>query len=148
MKNLETIGSKISELSKELWQLMRDIPSCCIERLNEISKICELQNQVAVLSNNRIADALMNTIKHIAYAKAEPNYETMCKYLKQAIEDLVSGMDEVDMLCKYDKILYDLRNPKQEHRGYRVKVLIVDDMCNVDKEELKEILNKKGENND
>lgn len=110
MKKLETISSKISELSKELWQLMRDIPPCCIERLNEISKICELQNKVAALSNSRIADALMDTIKHIAYAKAEPNYETCCIYLEEAIKDLMSGMDAVDMLCKYDMILYNLQH--------------------------------------
>ena len=132
MKKLETISSKISELSKELWQLMRDIPPCCIEKLNEISKICEL--------HSRIADALMDTIKYIAYAKAEPNYETCCIYLEEAIKDLMSGMDAVDMLYKYDNILYDLRNPKPEHRGYRAKILTVDDLCNIDKEKLKEML--------
>ena len=108
MRKLETIGSKISELSKELWQLMKEVPPYYVQRLNEISKVCELQNQVAALSNSRIADALMDTIKHIAYAKTEPNYETICMYLEEAIKDLMSGMDAVDMLEKYDRILCEV----------------------------------------
>ena len=93
MKKLETIGSKISELSKEFCKLMKDVPPCCVERFNEMSKIFELQNKVAALSNNRIADALMDTIKHIAYSKSESNYETCCIYLEEAIKDLMNGMD-------------------------------------------------------
>lgn len=108
MKNLETIGSKASELAKELCQLIKEIPSYYAERFDEISKVCELRNQVAALSNCRIADALMDTIKQIAYAKAEPNYDTYCIYLESAIKDLASGMDAVDMLWKYDMVLYNL----------------------------------------
>lgn len=110
MKKLETIGSKIGELSKELWQLMREVPACYVQELNKISKVCELQNQVVALSNSRIADALMDTIKHIAYAKTESNYETYCMYLEEAIKDLMSGMDAVEMLWKYDMILYNLQH--------------------------------------
>lgn len=69
MKKLETIESKISELSKEFCKLIKDIPPYCVERLSEISKVCELQNRIAALSNNRIADAIMDTIKQIAYSK-------------------------------------------------------------------------------
>ena len=149
MKNkLETIGSKASELAKELCRLIKEIPPYYAQRFDEISKVCELQNQVAALSNCRIADVLMDTIKQIAYAKAEPNYDTYCRYLEEAIKDLMGGMDAVEMLWKYDKVLYDLRNPKPEHRGYRAKILIVDDLCDIDKEELKEMLNKRGKNND
>lgn len=109
MKKLETIGSKISELSKELWQLMKEVPPYYIERLNEISKVCELQNRIAALSNNRIADAIMDTIKQIAYSKTESNYETICIYSEEAIKDLANGMDEVDVLLKYEDILYKLK---------------------------------------
>ena len=110
MKKIETISSKISELSKELWQLIKEVPTCYIERLNEISKVCELQNQVVALSNSHIANALMDTIKHIAYAKAESNYETYCMCLKEAIKELMSGTDAVEMLWRYDNILYYLMN--------------------------------------
>lgn len=142
MKNkLETIGSKIGELSKEFCKLMKDIPPYYVQQLNKISEIYGLQNQVAALSNSSVANALTQTIKQIACADREPNYEAICKYLKQAIEDLASGMDTADVLGKYDKILYNLKNPKQEHRGYRAKLLIVDDhLCDIDKEELKEML--------
>lgn len=143
MKNkLETVGSKIGELSKEFCNLMKDIPPCCIERLNEISEIYGLQNQVAALSNSFVADALTQTIKQIAYAGRESNHETICKYLKQGIEDLASGMNAADVLGKYDNILYDLRNPRPKHIGRRADILIIDDLCgdDVDKEELKEII--------
>lgn len=110
MSKLETIGSKISKLSKELCQLMKGVPTYYTERLNEISKVCELQNQVVALSNSRIADELMDTIKHIAYAKTESNYETYCMYLKEAIKDLIGGMNATEMLWKYDTILYNLQH--------------------------------------
>lgn len=140
MKKLEIIGSKISELSKELWQLMKEVPPYYIERFNEISKVCELQNRIAALSNNHIADAIMGIIKQIAYSKTESNYETICMYSEEAIKDLASGMDEVDVLCKYDKILYDLKYGHK--RGYRAKVLIIDDLCDVDKDIVKNELEK------
>lgn len=134
MRKLETIGSKISELSKELWQLMKEVPPYYVQRLNEISKVCELQNQVAALSNSRIADALMDTIKHIAYAKAEPNYETCCIYLEEAIKDLMSGMDAVEMLWKYDNILYDLTNKdKLEKANMFLKEIHWYEQCNKNK---------------
>ena len=109
MKKLETIGSKINELSRNLWQLIKEVPPYYTERLNEISKVCELHNQIAALSNNRIADALMDTIKQIAYSKTESNYETICIYSKEAIKDLADGMDKVDVLLKYENILYRLK---------------------------------------
>lgn len=106
--------------------------------LNNIREELELQNKVASLSNCAVADELTHTIRNIAYAGREPNHETICKHLKQAIEDLTSGMNAADVLGKYDNILYNLRKP--EHRGYRAKFLIVDDLCDIDKEELKEML--------
>lgn len=135
---LEHVKYLVDELSKEL--KLSNI-------LKEQSKLFELQNKVASLSNCRVADALMNTIKQISYTKAESNYETCCMYLEEAIRDLMNGMDATEMLWKYDMVLYDLRNPKPEHRGYRAKILIVDDICNIDKEELKEILKEQGYDN-
>ena len=110
MKNkLETIKSKISDLSKEFWQLMRDIPPYCVQQLNEISEIYELQNQVAALSNSSIASAIVKTIKELAIASAKPNHETICTYLNEAIKDLVSGMDAIDVLLKYEDMLYRMK---------------------------------------
>lgn len=109
MNKLQTIKSKISNLSKEFWQLMRDIPPYCVQQLNEISEIYELQNQVAALSNSSIAIALVKTIKELDIVSAKPNHETICTYLREAIEDLESGMDEVDVLLKYEDILYRMK---------------------------------------
>lgn len=60
------------------------------------------------MSNCAVADALTYTIRKIAYASRESNHETICKYLKQAIEDLASGMNAADVLVKYDTILYEV----------------------------------------
>ena len=106
MKKLKIIGSKISKLSKELCQVIKQVPIYYGQKFNEMSTICGLQNQIASLSNCRIADALMDIIKQIAYSKAESNYETICMYSEEAIRDLKSGMDEVDVVLKYEDILY------------------------------------------
>lgn len=76
--------------------------------LNNISEELALQNKVASLSNYAVADELTYTIRKIAYADRESNHETICKYLKQAIEDLVGGMDAASMLGKYDTILCEV----------------------------------------
>ena len=99
-----------------------------------------MKNKIALLSNYAVADELTYTIRKIAYAGKESKHETICKYSKQVIEDLASGMDAADVLGKYDKILYDLQNPKSEHRGRRAEILIIDDLCDVDKEELEEAI--------
>lgn len=129
--------NKLTNLALKCMDIYKDYETT----LNNISEELGLQNKVASLSNCAVADALTYTIRNIAYAGREPNHETICKYLKQAIEDLASGMDAADVLWKYDNILCILRKP--EHRGYRAKFLIVDDLCDiddVDKEELKETI--------
>lgn len=132
MQNKLTI--LVSKCMKKCMEAYKDYETT----LNNISEELGLQNKVASLSNCAVADELTHTIRNIAYAGRESNHETVCKYLKQAIEDLASGMDAADVLGKYDRILYDLRNTKPEHRGYRAAFLIVDDLCDVDKEKLKE----------
>lgn len=119
--SLEHTKHLVDELSKEL--KLSNI-------LKEQSKLLELYNKVDSLSNYRVASALMNIIKQISYTKAESNYETCCMYLEEAIKDLMSGMDATEMLWKYDMILYDLKYGHK--KGYRAKVLIVDDLCDID----------------
>lgn len=136
MSKLETVRSKINEFSKELCQLVKIVPHYYTQRLNEISKIYGLQNQVAALSDSNIAYVLMDTIKRIAYARTEPCYETICMYLECAIKDLASGMDATDVLRKYDMILWS------EHIGSRDRIMIVDDMCDIDKNILEGALKK------
>ena len=114
MNELNTISFKFKEMCKKYGKSISDNVSYyhkeITDEVNRITKLLELQNQVAALSNNRIADALMDTIKRIAYAKAESNYETCCMYLEEAIKDLMSDMDAVDVLWKYDVILYNLQH--------------------------------------
>lgn len=104
MDKLQTIKSKIDELSKDLWQLIGEVPSYYIQRLNEISKVCDLYNKVASLSNYQVADALMHTVKHIAYCSSKSNHEVICEYLNRAIKDLEGGMSASDMLDEYEEI--------------------------------------------
>lgn len=131
--------NKLKELCRQLKDVVKCVPTYYSEQYEEFrkySELCRLINAVADLSNNKVARALDYTIKEIAYASIEPNYETICLYLKQAIKDLISGMDATDMLEKYDKILYDLKNPK--HKGYRVGNLIIDEFRDIDKDILKD----------
>ena len=80
------------------------------EIFNNINTEMELQNRVASLSNHSVTIELMRTIKQISYISTESNHEMYCMYLKSAIKDLISSMDAVEMLWKYDNILYSLKN--------------------------------------
>lgn len=76
------------------------------DQFYQYSELCRLFNEITNLSNYSVARALDYTIKEIAYASVEPNYEVRKRYLSEAIKDLLSGMDEVDVVLKYDDILY------------------------------------------
>ena len=102
----------LKELCKQLKDVVKYIPVYCIEQYEELrkhSELCRLINAIADLSDGKIAKALDYTIKEIAYASAEPNYEVRKRYLSESIKDLLSGMDEVDVLLKYEDILYILK---------------------------------------
>jgi hypothetical protein len=45
----------------------------------------------------------------MSYAQLNPGTEFVCMHLENAIKDLLSGMDPVDMLAKYDTMLYEIR---------------------------------------
>lgn len=96
--------NKLATLASNCIKLYKDYETT----LNNISEELGLQNKVASLSNCAVADELTHIIRKIAYAGREPNHETICKYLKQAIEDLAGGMDAADVLGKYDTILYEV----------------------------------------
>lgn len=104
MDTLEAVKPAINELTKDWCDPFTEVLQYYTQRLNETSKVCELQNKVASLSNYRIADALMYTVKQIAYASPRPSHEVICEYLERAIADLMSGMDAAEMLWKYDEI--------------------------------------------
>lgn len=104
--------NELKELCKQLKDVVRYIPTYCSEQYEELQKyseLCRLTNAIADLSSGKIARALDDTIKEIAYALAESNYETRKRYLSEAIKDLVSGMDETDVLLKYEDILYSTK---------------------------------------
>ena len=101
--------NKIKELCEQLKDAAKHVPVYCTsqyEELQKYSELCRLVNAIADLSSGKIARALDYTIKEIAYASAESNFEIQKKYLSEAIKDLLSGMDEVDVVLKYDDILY------------------------------------------
>ena len=116
--------NNLKELCKQLKDNIKHIPIYCVEQYEEFQKyseLCRLTNAIAALSNSRVARTLDETIKEIAYASIEPNFETREKYLKQAIKDLMSGMDAVDVIEKYDKMW------ASNCRGLRSKIVLVDD---------------------
>lgn len=98
---------------KELCKEIKDFPSYCVlkyrqydEGIEKYSELCRLTNVIADLSSYKMARVLDDTIKEIAYALPESNYETRKRYLSEAIKDLASGMNQVDVVLKYDDILY------------------------------------------
>lgn len=108
MGKLDIVDFKFKEICKKYKKTISDnalyYHKEIIEEINKLTKICELQNKVASLSNSSVANALMYTLKQIAYASTKPNHEVICEYLERAIEDLMRGMDTAEMLCKYDEI--------------------------------------------
>ena len=101
--------NKLKELCKQFKDIVKYVPTYCSEQYEELQKyseLCRLTNAIAGLSSDKIARALDYTIKKIAYASAESNFEIRKKYLSEAVKDLASGMDEVDVVLKYDDILY------------------------------------------
>ena len=108
--------SKIKELCEQIKDVVKYVPIYCsgqYEELQKYSELCRLTNAIADLSNNRVARALDYTIKEIAYTSAAPNFEVRKEYLSDAIKDLLNGMDEIDVVLKYDDILY-------KHNGGRL----------------------------
>lgn len=98
---------------KELCKQIKDFPSYCVleyrqyyEGIEKYNELCRLTNAIADLSSGKVARAVDYTIKEIAYASAEPNFEIRKMYLSEAIKDLLRGMDKVDVVLKYDDILY------------------------------------------
>ena len=100
--------NKIKELCKQLKDVVKYVPIYCTgqyEELQKYSELCRLTNAIADLSSSKVAMVLDYTIKEIAYASAEPNFEIRKMYLSEAVRDLVSGMDETDVVLKYEDIL-------------------------------------------
>lgn len=93
----------------ELKELCKQF-KCCFkqyeEQLQKYSELCRLTNAIADLSSGKVARALDYTIKEIAYTSVEPEFEVRKTYLSEAIKDLLSGMNETDVVLKYDDILY------------------------------------------
>lgn len=101
--------SKIKELCEQLKDIAKYVPTYCTEQYEELqnySELCRLTNAIADLSSSKTARALDCTIKEIVYTSAAPNFEVYKEYLSEAIKDLLSGMDEIDVVLKYDDILY------------------------------------------
>lgn len=96
-------------LYKQFKDIIKYVPTFCHEQYEEFLKygeLCGLVNAIANLSDRTTARVLDETIKEIAYASTEPNFEVQEKYLREAIMDLAGGMDATDMILKYEDILY------------------------------------------
>ena len=104
--------NEFKELCKQFADTIKYVPIYCSEQYEELQKyseLCRLINAIADLSSNKIARALDYTIKEIAYASLESNFEVRKRYLSEAVKDLASGMDEVDVMLKYEDILYEIK---------------------------------------
>lgn len=112
MNEIKELCEKLKDITKYVKDTTKYFSTYYTEQYEELQKyseLCRLTNAIADLSSGKIARALDYTIKEIAYASTEPNFEVRKKYLCEAIKDLLSGMDEVDVVLKYEDILYRLK---------------------------------------
>ena len=101
--------NKLKELHKQFKDIVKYVPTYCVEQYEEFQKyneLCGLVNAIANLSDRTTARVLDETVKEIAYTSAEPNFEVQKRYLREAIMDLAGGMDATDMILKYEDVLY------------------------------------------
>ena len=101
---------EISDSVKKLCESFKVFIDYSSRELSELNKIFELRNRIAYLSNDRVANALVQTVKQISYTSLRPGREVMQEYLEEVIKDLASGMEPTDVLLKYDKIYYKMWN--------------------------------------
>ena len=104
--------NELKELCKQFKDVVKYVPVYCTEQYEELQKyseLCRLINAIADLSSGKVARALDDTIRQIAYSLAESNFEVRKQYLSEAIKDLLSGMDETDVILKYEDILYRIK---------------------------------------
>ena len=104
MDEIKKISAEIKETYRDLIGLVRYVPKYfpkyCEQKLNDISRICELENQIAALSGSRIAHELVRVIKMLDY-----NVDITCKLLEDVINDIKRGVDPIEILWEYDRIL-------------------------------------------
>ena len=106
------IMDKLKELCKQFKEVVKGVPTYCSEQYEELQKyseLCRLINAIADLSSRKVARVLDDTIRQIANSLPKSNFEIRKKYLSEAIKDLLSGMDEADVLLKYEDILYRIK---------------------------------------
>lgn len=104
--------NELKELCKQLKDVIKYVPIYYSEQYEELQKhseLCRLINAIADLSSRKAARALDDTIRQIAYPLPKSSFEIRKKYLSEAIKDLLSGMDETDVLLKYEDILYRIK---------------------------------------
>lgn len=107
------ITSKLMQLTKTCEKHIISIHNNFIQLMNELdelTKLNELQNQVAALSTSSVSSLLVHTLKEIAYTQTESNTDFICEHLKYIIEDLLNGVDEMSIIMKYDSMLYHIKN--------------------------------------
>lgn len=98
--------SRLKELHEQIFKTVKYMP---IYHSEKYSEVCRLINTIAYLADNTTVAALGSTVREIARNSIEPDLEVRERYLREAIKDLASGMDKVDVILKYDDILYRLK---------------------------------------
>lgn len=105
MDEIKKISAEIKETYKDLIGLakftFKYIPKYCEQKLGDIARLCELENQIAILSDRSLAHELVRVVKLLDY-----NYDITCKLLEDIINDIKRGEDPVEILWDYDRILY------------------------------------------
>ena len=86
---------------------------------------------------NKMALGIPEHIKHISLNTNKHRYSAQ-DWIDEYNRLVADG--EMDFIeAEYEKY-ESINNTSPEHRGYRAKILISDDLCDVDKEEVKEVI--------
>lgn len=96
--------NKLNELHNQISDAIKFMP-IIRKKFYEYGEICELINKIADYSSYEIARALNDTIKEISYMSTKSHKEC----LEDVIFDFCCGMNEIDVLLKYEDIIYKMK---------------------------------------
>lgn len=96
---------KIPETIKQMAKLCVSAYNDFNNSIEDFGKRCEIKNQIASLSSYRFVDAFDYIANAICKRRSTPNTETYVSLGKKAVELLLSGADQADILDYFDELL-------------------------------------------
>ena len=99
------IKDRLKSLGTQLVALVTPAFASMTEAINEYTKICEADNQLASVSSYDFVWAFKDTAMAICECRTTPNTETYISLCDEAMKRLISGDEQADVLCYFDLLL-------------------------------------------